>query len=134
MKLKYNSINQHYRIIYLIAVVIVAILGLASRKYGDLLPSFVAENAGDTLWAMVVYFGLRFLFVGKSIHTAVLLSFLFSFGIELSQIYQADWINQLRSTLLGALILGKGFLYVDLIRYTMGILIATSLDQFSVSR
>lgn len=83
---------------------------------------------------MMVYFGLRFLFVGKSIHTAVLLSFLFSFGIEFSQLYQADWINQLRSSILGALILGKGFLFIDLIRYSIGIIIAALIDQFSTSR
>jgi hypothetical protein len=88
----------------------------------------LAENAGDVLWAMMVYFGFRFLFLKKSMLTAMFFSFLFSFGIEFSQLYQENWINQIRGTLLGALILGKGFLTVDLIRYTIGIFIDSCLD------
>ncbi len=117
---------------YFIAVVITILLGLASRKLGHLLFSFLAENAADVLWAMMVYFGFRFLFLKKSMLTAIFLSFLFSFGIEFSQLYQEDWINRIRGTLLGALILGKGFLTVDLIRYTTGIVMASSLDRLTI--
>jgi glycopeptide antibiotics resistance protein len=114
---------------YLIAVVLTILFGLASRKFSQLLPVFVAENAGDALWAMMVYFGFRFLLVRKSLPTAITLSLLFSYSIEFSQLYQGGWINHLRSTLLGSLILGKGFLVVDLFRYTAGIIFATVLDQ-----
>lgn len=113
---------------YFIVLVLTILLGLASRRYSELLPSFVAVNAGDMLWAMMVYFGFRFLFVRKSLFIAFLLSILFSFGIEFSQLYQEDWINQIRNTLLGALILGRGFLFVDLVRYSIGIVIVTLLD------
>ncbi|NHC40665.1 DUF2809 domain-containing protein [Bacillus sp. MM2020_1] len=117
------------RIGYLIAVVLTILFGLASRKFSQLLPVFVAENAGDALWAMMVYFSFRFLLVRKSLPTAITLSLLFSYSIEFSQLYQAGWINHLRSTLLGSLILGKGFLAVDLFRYAAGIIFATILDQ-----
>ncbi|MEQ6353403.1 DUF2809 domain-containing protein [Lysinibacillus sp. M3] len=120
------------RIIYLIAIAITISLGLASRNWSTLLPSFVAPNAGDILWAMMVYFGFRLLLVRKSVLTAILLSFLFSFGIEFSQLYQEDWINQIRGTTLGALILGKGFLKEDLVRYSAGIIIATILDTATI--
>lgn len=122
------------RFVYFLAVAFVIILGLASRKYGDILPSFLAEHAGDALWGMMVYFGFRLLFNQNSIYLAILISIICSFGIEFSQLYQANWINQLRSTLLGALVLGKGFLIVDLFRYTIGIIIAALIDQFSTSR
>jgi glycopeptide antibiotics resistance protein len=128
---KTESHNQLRRT-YFIAVVITILLGLASRKFSPLLFSFLAENAGDVLWAMMVYFGFRFLFLKKSIVTAIFLSFLFSFGIEFSQLYQEDWINQIRGTLMGALILGKGFLIIDLIRYTIGIVIASCLDRVTI--
>lgn len=120
------------RIGYMIAVIITIILGLASRKWSLLLPSFVAQNAGDMLWAMMVYFGFRLLLVRKSTLTAIWLSFLFSFGIEFSQLYQEDWVNQIRGTTLGALILGKGFLVEDLVRYTVGIIIAAALDKVTL--
>jgi len=117
---------------YIIAIIVTILLGLASRKYSQLLPLFVAQNAGDVLWAMMVFFGFRFLLVSRTFFTAILLSFTFSFGIEFSQVYQADWINQIRGTFLGALILGKGFLIVDLIRYTIGITIAAVLDKATI--
>lgn len=123
-----NESHHQLRRTYFAAVIITILLGLASRKFDYLLFSFLAENAGDVLWAMMVYFGFRFLFLKKNILTAIFLSFLFSFGIEVSQLYQEEWINQIRGTLLGALILGKGFLTVDLIRYTAGIVIASCLD------
>ena len=125
----FNPSFHNMRITYIIAVVITILLGLASRKYSHLLPLFAAQNTGDVLWSMMVYFGFRFLLVRKSLFKALWLSFLFSFSIEFSQLYQEDWINQIRDTLLGSLILGKGFLTVDLIRYTAGIMLATVLDR-----
>jgi len=124
--------SPYMRLIYMIAVVITILLGLASRKFGYLLPLFLAHNAGDALWAMMVYFGLRFLLVRKNPLLVVSLSILFSFGIEFSQLYQAAWINQIRSTVLGALILGKGFLVADLIRYAAGIFIGGCLDKITL--
>jgi glycopeptide antibiotics resistance protein len=129
-----NESHHQLRRTYFIGVIITILLGLASRKFGYLLFSFLAENTGDVLWAMMVYFGFRFLFLKKSMLTAIFLSILFSFGIEFSQLYQEDWINQIRGTLLGALILGKGFLLVDLIRYTTGIVIASSLDRLIIPK
>ena len=129
-----NESHYQLRRTYCFAVIITILLGLASRKFGYLLFSFLAENAGDVLWAMMVYFGFRFLFLKKNMLTSILLSFLFSFGIEFSQLYQENWINQIRGTLLGALVLGKGFLTVDLIRYTTGIVIASCLDCLIIQK
>ncbi len=124
-----KSSRRTMRIGYLIGIILTILFGLSSRKFSQQLPVFLAENAGDVLWAMMVYFGFRFLLVRKSFPTAITLSLLFSYGIEFSQLYQANWINHLRSTLLGSLILGKGFLAVDLFRYAAGIIFATILDQ-----
>nr|WP_236619617.1 DUF2809 domain-containing protein [Bacillus sp. 1NLA3E] len=114
----------------MIAVFMTILLGLASRKYSQHLLLYLAENAGDVLWAMMVYFGFRFLLVRNRLFIAIWLSFIFSFGIEFIQLYQEDWINQIRGTLLGAL--GKGFLIVDLYRYSTGIIIATVLDWLTI--
>lgn len=121
------------RIIYLFITLIVMLLGLASRKYMSLFPSSIAPYIGDALWAMMVYFGFRFLLPNQSTFKSLLLAFIFSFGIESSQLYQADWINEIRSTTLGGLILGYGFLYQDLISYTIGILLAALLEWMPTS-
>ncbi len=117
------------RVGYFVAVLLTILLGLVSRRFGSHLPLVVAENAGDALWAMMLYFGFRLLLVKRGLMYSLWLSLLFTFGIELSQLYQAEWINTLRSTTFGALILGQGFLMVDLVRYTVGVLIAVCLDR-----
>lgn len=122
------------RATYLIAITMTIAFGLASRKFAPHLPAFIADHAGDALWAMMVYFGFRFLFVRKTIILAFILSMIFSFSIELSQLYQADWINQIRGTVLGALILGKGFLFIDLVRYFSGIILAVGLDKILIKK
>ncbi|WP_251550780.1 DUF2809 domain-containing protein [Neobacillus muris] len=124
--LKSNTAKK--RSTYLIAIFLSIWIGLASRIYSSLLTPFIAENAGDAIWAMMVYFGFRFLLANKSLPLSLLFSFLFSFSIEFSQLYQDNWINHVRSTRLGALILGQGFLFADLFRYTAGIFLAYAID------
>ena len=85
-------------------------LGLGSRSFGSHLPTFVAEYAGDTLWAAMVYFGIGFLFPSVRLLRKALAALLFSYCIEISQLYQAGWINAIRGTTLGALVLGHGIL------------------------
>ena len=116
--------------IYFFAVLISIVLGLSFRMYSKNLPSFIAEHAGDYLWSMMVYFGVRFIFIHQKLYVAFLLSLLFSFGVEFSQLYQAEWINRIRASMIGGLILGKGYLTIDLIRYTVGICSATLLDKW----
>ena len=59
---------------------------------------------------------------------SLLLAFIFSYLIEFSQLYQADWINQIRASTLGGLVLGYGFLIQDLESYANGIIIRFCLD------
>ncbi|MBK6265218.1 DUF2809 domain-containing protein [Marivirga sp. S37H4] len=118
------------RIKYAVIVLVIIILGICSRKFSNQLPFFIADNSGDFLWAAMVYFGFRCFFINKSLAWAFVAGLAFSFFIELSQLYQADWIISLRHTTLGGLVLGKGFLWVDLLRYFFGIIIAWLADFF----
>lgn len=80
------------------------------------------------IWAAMVYFGFRFLLIRKPLQWSFVACLLFSFLIEFSQLYQSDWANEIRQTTLGALVLGQGFLTVDLIRYSLGAVIAYASD------
>jgi len=97
------------RVAYIVIVFAVMALGLGSRVFANVLPVFVAEHFGDALWACMIYFGFRTCFAHKKISFALWCSVAFCFAIEVSQLYQADWIRFLRETTLGALVLGKGF-------------------------
>lgn len=117
------------RVACLLLTLLIMCLGLISRKYINYLPSFLGKYVGDTLWATMVYLGVAFIFNKFSIRKITILSLIFSYGIEISQLYQGDWINEIRSTLIGALILGHGFLFSDLICYTVGIFIGIIIDK-----
>lgn len=118
------------RVGYLFLVGIVILLGIGSRIDSDMIPPFIAQHAGDILWASMVYFWVRFFWIKKTLLWAVGISVMFSFGIEFSQLYQSVWINEIRNTTIGSLILGRGFLWIDLLRYVIGILLAYLFDQF----
>jgi len=42
-------------------------------------------------------------------------------AVEVSQLYRAPWLAALRATPLGALALGQGFLWSDLLCYALGV-------------
>lgn len=117
---------------YFILTILTMILGLLSRKFMYYIPNLIAQYLGDILWATMVYFGFRFLFPKLNTNICFLIAIIFSFVIEFSQIYQAQWINNIRATLIGSLILGHGFLWSDLVCYTIGILIGCFIDKLAL--
>jgi hypothetical protein len=52
----------------------------------------------------------------------------FSLAIELGPLYHAPWIDAIRRTRMGGLVLGRGFLWRDLACHAAGILLAAALD------
>ena len=111
--------------------------GLATRRWAELLPRFVATYGGDTLWATMVFCGLGFLFPCWRTRRLFICSLLFCCAIETSQLYHAPWIDAIRDTRLGGLILGYGFLWSDMLCYTVGVCLGGLLDlllQQSIQR
>jgi hypothetical protein len=108
---------------------LVVVLGLASRRFREDLPPFVASYAGDALWAAMVFFLAAALWPRGSGRTLAAGALLFAFSIEFSQLYRAPWIDAIRGTTLGALVLGHGFLWSDLLCYTAGIGVAAGIDH-----
>jgi hypothetical protein len=111
------------RITCFVLIVITIILGLLSRRVTGI-PLFI----GDVLWATMIYFGFRFLFIKKPVKFVVMISLAFCYAIELSQLYQAPWINHIRHTVIGALVLGEVFCWGDMLSYTVGVAIGIGLE------
>jgi len=109
------------RIVYLISVAIVMVLGLSSRKYAGYLPEYINTYLGDALWAVMIYLFAALLLKDRKPSLITLLSLSFCYLIEISQLYHAPWIDAIRNTRLGGLVLGFGFLWTDIIAYTLGI-------------
>lgn len=104
------------------------LLGLASRASWIDLPAFLSVYAGDTLWAIMIFWLFRTVYPFASILYCSVLPLCFCFAIEFSQLYHAPWIDHIRATKLGGLILGFGFKFSDLLCYFAGVVIAWSLD------
>ena len=92
------------------------------------LPEFYRVYGGDTLWATLVYILAAFLF--NKLQPPVLLagSLVTSYLVELSQLLHTPWLDAIRNTTLGGLVLGFGFLWSDLLCYTAGVVMALGLD------
>ena len=96
------------------------ILGLLSRKINDL-PKIIELYSGDILWALMVFLIIAFIFNKKSTIFIISWAIILSYSIEISQLYHAAWIDAIRNTTLGGLILGFGFLWSDLVCFTLSL-------------
>lgn len=116
------------RLYYLITLPLVVCLGLLSRRLNAYIPDFIDLFLGDSLWALMIYLLVRILFTNWSKKKAAFIGLLFCFIIELTQLYHSYWIDVIRDTTLGGLILGHGFLWSDLVAYFIGILFGYIVD------
>lgn len=102
--------------------------GLASRAYPAWQPAVVARFAGDILWAAMVFWILALVRPrGRTVRLG-LAALAVATAVELSQLHRAPWIEALRQSRLGALVLGRGFLWSDLACYTLGVGLAMLVD------
>jgi hypothetical protein len=104
-------------------------LGLATRAFRGALPDAVGAYGGDVLWAAMVYLLIAAAWNRASIRHVAAGAAAFSLAIELFQLYHAPWIDAVRHTRLGGLVLGFGFLWSDLACYAAGIALAAALDR-----
>lgn len=117
------------RPLYAVVVFIVVALGLLVRARQDWFPEVVNLYLGDALYAVMMFFIFSFLFPDKKAEVKALYALVLCWCIELLQLYNAPWINAVRATLPGRLILGQGFLCSDLLAYAMGVTVAYCVDK-----
>jgi hypothetical protein len=109
-------------------LMLVIAAGLGSRILGHHLPPFVAVYAGDTLYATMVFVGLGILAPRASTARLAATALAVSCAIEISQLYHAPWIDAIRRTSPGALVLGHGFLWSDLACYVAGVALGAGVE------
>nr|WP_320052243.1 DUF2809 domain-containing protein [uncultured Acetobacteroides sp.] len=119
------------RTLFLLLSVSSILLGLSSRKMAVYLPDFINLGLGDTLWAVMVYLLFATAFCRWSIVRTALVALAFCYLIEISQLYHAPWIDAIRANRLGGLVLGFGFLWSDIIAYTLGVGSAVLFESFA---
>lgn len=123
---------RRQRLTYLVLTAISIMLGLLSRAEWVRLPHFIATYAGDTIWALMVFFLFCTIAPRRTTLHLATAALLFAFGIEFLQFYRSPWIEAIRDTTLGGLILGFGFKASDLLCYAVGIAIGAAIDRTAV--
>lgn len=117
-----NVLNRS-RWFYGLLIVFLMLSGLFSRWV-----SGVPLWLGDALWAMLIYAGLRLLLVNRSKSLSLGLAVLICYGVEFSQLIQEPWLVAIRQMPLGHLVLGQGFLWSDLVAYSVGLVLIWRCD------
>lgn len=112
---------------YFVLVILTIILGLLSRT--SYIPELIYPYLGDFFYALMYYWICALLFPRLKPIYLLYLSIGICFLIECSQLYQADWINNIRYTRMGGLILGFGFLWSDLFSYCLGGILGFTIDK-----
>ena len=58
-----------------------------------------------------------------------ILTLLFTYAVEISELFEPYWLEILRSTRLGRLIMGYAFKWTDIAAYTIGVAVGWGLDR-----
>jgi len=111
-------------LVSLIGIIVLIPLGLYSRHL-----KWIPEETGDALWAMMVFCLWRIIMVKQSLRLVAIISLTHSFLVEFSQLLRWSWLVSFRSTFIGHMMLGQGFLWTDLLAYLIGILLIFCLFQ-----
>jgi hypothetical protein len=109
------ALASHRRWRYVSAALATVALGLASRRWPVLGPA-----PGDALYASLLYWLLRAAAPHHRAGLAALGAFLLATAVELSQLWQPDWLLAVRATRLGGWVLGHAFTWADVTCYALG--------------
>lgn len=104
------------------------VLGLGSRKLGAHLPRFVADYAGDALYATLVFFLAAFVRPSAPRLALAAAAFGISCLVEVSQLSDARVLVVARSTTFGRLVLGTTFVWSDIPLYALGAALGAVVD------
>ena len=123
------SRSSRGRRVYALSAVAIVALGMIWRSHHLPLSPFLKKYGGDALWALLVFVLIRFIRPRTNLVVSVWTALGVAVGVEFSQLYHAPWIDAIRGTRLGALILGNTFNWPDISAYAIGITLGALLDR-----
>jgi len=112
------------RIIYLCLFICCTWLAIATRTHRQWFHPLVVQYGGDIIWAGMFLFFMRIFFSKAKLWKLAVACYLIGVAVELLQLYHAPWIEAIRHTRIGGLLLGFGFLWSDIVCYAIGVFIA----------
>ena len=124
--------RRRNRAIWIVLILLTVALGLGSRRYAASLPGVVAAYAGDILWATAAFLGIGLLLPRASTGRVALLAMSLSVLVEVGQLYHAPWIDSIRRTTVGGLVLGYDFVWSDLACYAVGVGLGILIERIAL--
>jgi hypothetical protein len=107
----------------LVGMLAAAAIGLGSRLPMTEGVPILGPYGGDAAWTIAACAGIRLIRPTLPVLRIALLGYGLSVVVECSQLVHVDPLDEIRSHPLGALLLGRGFLWSDLVAYGVGAIV-----------
>jgi len=120
------------RLLYLIATGLLIGAGLLSRSPGLGLLPIVAKYAGSVIWGGMVYFAWAVVRPEQRRHRRTVIAAVIAVTVEFSQLLHTEWLDAVRRTTIGVLLIGRFFSWWDIAAYLIGITVAVMFDWMIV--
>jgi hypothetical protein len=121
--------NVKQRAVFVACAMVTIGCGLLWRSRVLALPRAAEKYGGDLLWALMIFFFVRAITPRLSLRASGALALGFCWAVEFSQLYRAAWIDSVRHTRLGHLVLGSVFNWPDLLAYAGGVALGAVLTR-----
>lgn len=123
-----------WRRLFLCSLVIATGLGLRLVGPRMGLPILFVKYGGSLLWGAMVYL-LVALVAGPMARWAIMcIAMVIAVCVESFRLYHAPWLDALRLTLAGALLMGRVFSPWNILYYGGGVLLGAAIDPCTASR
>jgi hypothetical protein len=101
---------------------------------GRPLPPVFRDVLGDALWAMMIVWWMGVAAPRLRLRTRGMAALAICVAVELSQRYHTPFLDALRRTRPGHLVLGSGYDPRDLLAYALGVVAAVVVAQLTAER
>jgi hypothetical protein len=120
------------RVRYLLLAIGTIAAGLMVHLSGRFLPPALRDVLGDALWAAMIVWWMGVAAPRLPLRTRGLAAFAICVAVELSQRYHTPYLDALRRSLPGHLVLGSGYDPRDFLAYAAGIVVAVVVAHATV--
>lgn len=131
MPTDHRAARDGKRVRYLGLAVATIVVGLIVHL-GAVLPPTARDVLGDALWAMMVVWWMGVAAPRLPLRTRGLAALAVCVAVEISQQHHTPFLDALRRTLPGHLVLGSGYDPRDFLAYAAGVAVAVVLARFGV--
>jgi Protein of unknown function (DUF2809) len=117
-----NGQPRPSRAVYAVGTAVIISAGLLCRLPGSGLPWPVAKWSGSILWGAMVYFLVALARPDAGSGRKLAVAVAIALSVELSRLYHSPWLDEFRTTVAGAILLGRIFSPWNVVAYAIGAL------------